>query len=92
MLLELDDGAVAEALSLTKNLLEVVGERAYAPGRPAVVRMVLAGTQAELRAKSLGSKRRPDGRFATRLRLVDLRREQRALLQQALQAPEDERP
>lgn len=86
--LTIGDGSVGHAVGLTRNLLEIVAERAYAPGRPLVLGMRLpgpaGGQEVTLRAKSLGSRRRSDGRFAVRLRLVDLRREQRALLERAL--------
>jgi hypothetical protein len=48
--------------------------------------ILLEGDPVRLRAKTIGSKRRADGRFVVRLRVIDLRREDRARLE-ALAGP-----
>lgn len=58
------------------EVLEVLSPQPFAPGAPIPVEV--DGTP--LQGKSLGSKRQPDGRFHVRMRLVNLRREHRAML------------
>ena len=70
-------GALAgTAESWTGEVLVVSSPRAFAPGAP--LRVELGALTVE--AKSLGSKKRDDGRFEVRLRAVNLRREQRLAL------------
>jgi len=68
-----------EAVGFEGETLHLVLDRPVAPGTPVAVRV----GDLDLRGKSLGSKRRPDGRFDVRLRLVSLRREDRAKLEAA---------
>ena len=74
------------AVALDGLLLDVVSSGAHAPGRPVEVVLELPDGPLPLRAKSRGSRRREDGRFDVRLRLVELRREERARLEPALVA------
>lgn len=81
--LTLDDGARGEAVRVDGEVLEAVLPRAFAPGAPA--RMELDGdAPIPIEGKTIGSKRRDDGRFDVRMRLINLRREHRAALESAL--------
>jgi hypothetical protein len=62
------------------EVLTLVLARPYAPGAPLHF-TVEASTPLELTGKSLGSKRREDGRFTVRLRLTNLRRDERRALE-----------
>ena len=66
------------------EILHAVFPRAYAPGAPVRMRLALDAERTLLRAKTIGSKRRPDGAFDVRLRPIDLRRETREALARAL--------
>jgi hypothetical protein len=82
-------GEVAEAgsaVGLQGEVLTLVWPTAKAPGEPLALRGVLGGCETELRVKTVGSKRRADGRYDVRVRLVNLRRAQRLALE-ALFAP-----
>ncbi|MCB9592167.1 MAG: hypothetical protein H6719_05490 [Sandaracinaceae bacterium] len=74
-----------EALSFTGENLACALSRAFAPGAPLELSVALEGDEAlSLRGKTIGSKRRADGRFDVRLRLLSLRREEREALRRAL--------
>ncbi len=70
----------AEALELDDLVLSLVSPRAYAPGAPFTFTLELREGPLSLRAKTIGSKRREDGRFDVRARLMDLRRVDRERL------------
>lgn len=78
----LTSGEEAMATAFSSNVLSFVSPRAYAPGAP----IVLARTDREgrIEGRSLGSKRRDDGAFEVRARLVNLRREERLELESLL--------
>jgi hypothetical protein len=78
------DGSDGYVASFEGTVLLAVGERAYAPGRPLELVLKLDGGDARVRAKAIGSKRREDGAFDVRVRLVDLRKDDRARLVAAL--------
>ena len=82
--LRLEDGASGEAIRLDGEVLEVVLPRALAPGAPARMELDAGGEPIPIEGKTIGSKRRDDGRFDVRLRLVNLRRDHRAQLRSAL--------
>ena len=73
-----------EANAFDGERLSCVLSRAFAPGAPVELAVVLQGTSLALRAKAVGSKRTPDDRFAVTLRLVNLRRVHREALRSAL--------
>ena len=73
-----------EGVAFEGNLLHAISPVAFAPGRPLEIEADVSGSHFSFRAKSLGSKRRPDERFDVRLRPVNLRREQKQALLQAL--------
>ena len=79
---------VAFAGASAGGILTVVSERAYAPGEPARATVELSDGALEIEGKSIGSKRRPDGTFDVRFRLLNLRREARERLERALAAAE----
>jgi hypothetical protein len=94
----LPDGALGEAVRFEAEVLHLILPRAFAPGAPLPLRAVLGdrgagdpgagdsgvGEPLELAGKTLGSKRREDGRFDVRARLVSLRRTDRERLASAL--------
>jgi hypothetical protein len=78
--IELDVEGEGEALRLEGEVLVTVLARAFAPGAPVSFRATIDGQAIRLQAKTIGSKKRDDGRFDVRLRLTNLRREHRARL------------
>ncbi|MCZ7687520.1 MAG: hypothetical protein M5U28_55795 [Sandaracinaceae bacterium] len=62
-------------------MLHLVLPRAFAPGAPLALTLELEDGALELTGKTIGSKRREDGRFDVRARLISLRREDRARLE-----------
>jgi hypothetical protein len=78
--LELPSGERGEALKLEGEVLHVVLPRAFAPGAPFRMRVLLADGPVDVDGKTIGSKRREDGRFDVRARLVSLRRTDRERL------------
>ena len=79
----LDGGDDAQAGSFDGRLLHLICPRALAPGQPAQIR-VLLDPVVELGARSQGSKKREDGSFDVRFRLVNLTRVHRDALTDAL--------
>lgn len=91
-------GAVAATLHLPRSstplegtLLRLDGEfvegvfpRAFAPGAPFTVRLTLSDTPVGFTAKAVGSKRREEGDFRVRMRMLDVRKSVRAGLAAAL--------
>jgi hypothetical protein len=86
------EGGEGEALSFSGEVLHVVLSRAYAPGAPITLELAHPTGPLSLRGKTIGSKRRavvgeaPVGEaaapsFDVRLRVVSLRREERARLE-----------
>jgi len=83
-------GFEGETLAFAGEILELCLPRAFAPGAP--VRFDLAlpeiGEPLALAGRTIGSKRREDGRFHVRVRLTNLRREARLSLEAlAAEAP-----
>ena len=80
MNLRLESGQVAVGLSFDGNLLKLTSPVAFAPGSP--IRFKPAGEHGDrnFEGRVLGSKRVQDEQFEVRLRLVNLRREERELL------------
>jgi len=65
-----------EPVTLSNDLLEVITECPCAPGQP----LTLEIGELTLEAKSRGTRKRADGRFDLKVRLVGLRREERERL------------
>jgi hypothetical protein len=76
----LEGGGRGEALMLEGEVLRMVLDRALPPGTPIVVTLARAELELRLQGKTLGSKRLEDGRYEVRVRLVNLRREDRVRL------------
>jgi hypothetical protein len=75
------DAAGGEAEHFAAGIITLVASRAYAPGAPLTFEVVLDPTsELRLAGKTVGSKRRPDGRFEVRVRLTNLRRSERDAL------------
>jgi hypothetical protein len=72
--------ARAVALELQAEVLHLVTDRAFPPGRPLAFDLVVQDEALALQAKAVGSKRREDGRYDVKVRLHTLRRDQRARL------------
>ena len=77
-------GGDGEALGFAGKMLVCALPRAFAPGAPIELSVVAGEEALALRGKSIGSRRREDGRFEVRMRLVNLRREHREALTRAL--------
>lgn len=77
---ELASGDRGEALSWSRDVLHLALPRAFAPGAPIAFTIELEGTAMALTGKTIGSKKREDGRFDVRARLISPRREDRARL------------
>jgi hypothetical protein len=77
-------GGQGHAELLTGDRLHVVSEVPFAPGSPVSCTAPLADGELDLEGRSQGSKRRDDGRFDVRLRLINLRRADRERLALAL--------
>ena len=69
-----------EPIALSKDLLQVVADEPCAPGTP----VELAIEELRLQAKSHGTKKRADGRYDLRVRLVGIRRAERERLESLL--------
>jgi hypothetical protein len=76
----LEDGTAARAVGLAGEVLHLVTERAYPPGRPLAFSLQVAEATMALQGKAAGSKLREDGRFDVKVKLHTLRREHRATL------------
>jgi hypothetical protein len=75
-----EQGGEGDALTVAGEVLHIVIDRPYAPGAPISMTITRADGALGLRGKTIGSKRRDDGRFDVRLRLVSLSRTDRARL------------
>ncbi len=65
-----------EPVTLKNDLMEVIAEQPCAPGTPITLEL----GELSLQAKSRGSKKRDDGRFDLKVRLISLRRDERERL------------
>jgi hypothetical protein len=78
--LRVREGGEGEALRLEGEVLHTVIDRAFAPGAPLGITLAVGDASLALAVKTIGSKRRDDGRFDVRLRLTNVRREEREIL------------
>lgn len=78
--------AQGSAETLDREVLAMVLDCAFAPGAPLSIR-TRSEPPLSLDAKTIGSKRRPDGSFDVRARLVNVSRELRAQLQRLAAHP-----
>jgi len=65
-------------------LLTLTSPKAYPPGQPLKLTLHLPTGPLALEGRSLGSKKRDDSSYELRLRLLNLRRETREALEQAV--------
>ncbi len=73
-------GGEGEAVRFEGEVLSLILGRAFAPGAPVALEATIGTDTIALTGKSIGSKRREDGRFDVRLRMTNLRREDRVRL------------
>ncbi|MEM9193016.1 MAG: hypothetical protein AAGF12_27830 [Myxococcota bacterium] len=78
----LEDGQAATLMEANQRGALLCSPRAFAPGAP--LKLALSVAPHTVEAKSLGSKRRDDGDFDVRLRLVNLTRTNRRALLEAV--------
>jgi hypothetical protein len=71
-------------VSFTRGILAAISERAHAPGSPIKVTIELPDGPLAIDSRSIGSKRRDDGSYDVRMRLINLRREDRERLERQL--------
>jgi hypothetical protein len=69
-----------EAVNFDGKILNARSPRAFAPGMPLQMIASPGDSPLRLQGKSIGSRRSGDGAFEVRIRLVNLRREQRERL------------
>ncbi len=62
-------------------LMTLLSPKAFSPGQPLPLTIIAGDTELVLQAKTVGSKRAPDNRYVVRIRIVNLRRSERNLLQ-----------
>ena len=62
------------------NVLSAVSPKAFPPGRPIELLLLPESGELKLSARAIGSKKRDDGSFELRVRLVNLRRQARERL------------
>ena len=77
------DGGEGRALSFVGEVMTLTLARAYAPGQPMRCTVVIGDREMALDGRSVGSRKTPDGAFEVRVRLVNLRREDRDALRAA---------
>lgn len=77
-------GGDGELVALEGEVIAAVFPRAFAPGAPVKMEAALGEASHSVEGKTIGSRRRDDGRFDVRLRAINLRRETREALVQAL--------
>lgn len=70
----------AVATGLQGEIVALISPKAFAPGQPLTFTLPAEHGAAEIQGKSLGSKRRADGRFDVRVRLVNIHRSMRERL------------
>lgn len=83
--LRLSTGEEAELVSLAGVQAAIVSPRAFAPGAPLSFEVRLEDGPLALEGKSHGSRRRDDGRYDVRLRMVNMRRSERLRLEAMVQ-------
>ncbi len=80
MKLRLDSGEDVRGIRFDGNLLTLQSPRAYAPGAPIRLELLLDEEKRLLEGRTIGSKRVEESVFEVRLRFVNLRRGDRELL------------
>lgn len=67
------------------GILTLRSDKAYPPGRPLACELAY-DTPMALKGRTIGSKRQDDGRFLVRVRLTNLRKQDREQLEQSFPA------
>lgn len=80
MKLRLESGHDAVGLTFDGNLLKLTSPLAFAPGSPIRFTAIVEAGERSFEGRVLGSKRMDEQGFEVRLRLVNLRRDDRELL------------
>jgi hypothetical protein len=86
MEIRLEGDERAEAQTFDGSHLTFVSPRAFAPGAPIRFTATTGGAVRSFEGRAIGSKRIDEGRFEVRMRFVNLRRDDRVILN-ALPAP-----
>jgi hypothetical protein len=76
-------GGEGELVSHDGDRASLVSPTAFAPGQPLTFDALLDDGPLALEARTLGSKKREDGRFDVRVRLINLSRDRRERLARA---------
>ncbi|MBN1655027.1 MAG: hypothetical protein JXA30_14760 [Deltaproteobacteria bacterium] len=74
-------GEEGEARAFSDPILTLICERAFPPGRPITMTLYTDRGQLALQAKTIGSRREIEQRYEVRVRMINLRRMERDLLQ-----------
>lgn len=82
--LVIEDGTQGFAERFDKEFLHIRCTRAYPPGRPLNFKLHVGEQEMSLSGRCIGSKKQAEGDFAVRLRMTNLRREDRLWLIQNL--------
>lgn len=82
----MEDGSRGAAQRFEGEFLDLRCERAYPPGRPLNLTLDTAEGPLALSGRCIGSKQQPEGDYAIRLRMTNLRRESRIWLAENLGA------
>ncbi len=75
-----EGGGEGQALSVAGEVITLTLPRAFAPGAPFRGAVLLEEREIALEGRTVGSRKTPDGTFEVRVRLVNLRREDRLRL------------
>ena len=86
-----DNGVEGVFVDWRDHLLTLTCSIAYAPGAPLRATLAMPGGDLGIQSRVIGSKKRDDGLFNVRMRMINLRREDRARLD-ALVLPASDSP
>ena len=81
--LRIDAVGPAELVHFAGENALLVSDKAFAPGKPLDVHVLFPDEDVIVKLKVAGSRRREDGRFDVRARIINLTRETRERLQRA---------
>lgn len=73
----------AELVHFASEVTQFVSDKSFAPGKPLEVKAMFGDVEVAFALKVIGSRRREDGRFDVRARVVNLTRDLRERLQKA---------
>lgn len=74
---KLSTGEQGQVNGFDGTVLSLVSSRPFAPGQPVTLQLCAGKQVLEIQGKSIGSKRQSDGAFKARIKLINLRRNQR---------------